>query len=771
MGLKHTFISGVIICLLGISFSYGTNYVLYFDNFEIADNRPANPIKEITDCFEFPDLINTYSSHDEVCINENFALSTDYETETGVTYKWFKSADGLFYTPIPGAISPALITNQLTSSYYKCRFICDFSGDIVESSPVFVPVRSPEICGYCNAIYAAGSAEGDYISQVTLNEINKTSGYTLGDSYVLYDDASATIFKGLEEEITIAVGSYFEGNSFCAWIDFNKDFIFSGDEIVANGYNLAPFATITNNFTVPLDALTGETRMRVREVYLTEFIDPCFIYQFGETEDYMINIIELNAPAADFNYDGDPLVNFTDNSEGIVSNWMWNFGDGATSTLTNPNHLFVENGTYTVCLTVENIAGSDSKCKEVVIANFLAPEVNFTLSGDPVVTFTDLTINEPYSWLWSFGDGYSSTEQNPTHTYSENGIYSVCLWASNDYGSNSSCQLIEINGLMESPEALFSFDGEPEVIFTDLSSGVPTEWYWDFGDGTISTEQNPLHLFLENGTFEVCLTASNLMGEQTYCQVVIIDNYLAPVSAFSFTGDPTVYFTDLSSNAPNSWLWNFGDGSFSTLQNPIHTFISNGLFNACLTSANGGGVSTNCVPVTIIGCLPAPVCAFNYTIIDNVIYFEDLSDYNPESWQWYFGDGSSSELASPAHIYVETGTYEVCLTVQNQSGESVCCQTINTADVAVPVQKQNFDLDIFPNPSDGFIHLVIPQNISTRDAAFTVVAMDGRAVYPEYEQINPTEILISFRDLPSGMYQINYIVNNGVFTAHVVINK
>ena len=62
---------------------------------------------------------------------------------------------------------------------------------------------------------------------------------------------------------------------------------------------------------------------------------------------------------------------------------MWNFGDGAISTLTNPNHLFVENGTYTVCLTVENIAGSDSKCKEVVIANFLAPEVNFTLSGDP----------------------------------------------------------------------------------------------------------------------------------------------------------------------------------------------------------------------------------------------------------------------------------------------------------------------------------------------------------------------------------------------------
>ena len=85
---------------------------------------------------------------------------------------------------------------------------------------------------------------------------------------------------------------------------------------------------------------------------------------------------------------------------------------------------------------------------------------------------------------------------------------------------------------------------------------------------------------------------------------------------------------------------------------------------------------------------------------------------------------------------------------------------------------------VFPSPTssatrkhDGFIHLVIPQNISTRDVAFTVVAMDGRAVYPEYEQINPTEILISFRDLPSGMYQINYIVNNGVFTAHVVINK
>jgi len=769
MRFKHTLIFGLIICFLGIFISYSSNPVLFNANTEMTIDKSLYALKEIADCYEFPDIINTYSSDESVCVNENFTLNTDYGMETGVTYKWFISVDGIFYTPIPGAVAPSLSTSQLTSSYYKCRFVCTFSGDVVESTPVFVSITSPEICGYCLATFVAGSTEGDYISNVTLNEINKTSGYTLGDSYIFYNDAIATISKGLEEEITIAVGSYFEGNSFCAWIDFNHDFIFSSDEIIANGYNLTPFATITNNFDVPLDALTGETRMRVREVYLTEYIDPCLIYQFGETEDYIVNINELNAPVADFIFTGDPLVNFTDNSEGVVSNWTWSFGDGVTSNLENPNHLFVENGTYNVCLTVENIAGVDSECKDVIIANFLAPEVNFASTGDPVVMFTDLTLNDPDSWLWSFGDGYSSTEQNPVHTYSENGIYSVCLWASNDYGSNSGCKMIEINGLMELPESFFSFDGEPEVVFADLSSGAPAEWYWDFGDGTFSTEQNPSHLFVENGTFEVCLTASNIIGEHTYCQVVIIDSYMAPVSAFSYTGDPNVNFTDLSSNMPNSWLWDFGDGSFSTLQNPEHTFITYGLFTVCLTSANGGGVSTNCEDVAIIGCLPAPVCAFDYTIIDNIIYFDDLSDYSPESWQWYFGDGSSSELESPAHIYVEPGTYEVCLTVQNQSGEAVCCQTINTVDVSVPLQQSNY-LEIFPNPSHDIVRMKIPQNEITGNAALTVIAMDGRLVYPKYEQMNANEIMISFQDLPNGVYQINYMVINGVYTAIVVIN-
>jgi PKD repeat protein len=152
-----------------------------------------------------------------------------------------------------------------------------------------------------------------------------------------------------------------------------------------------------------------------------------------------------------------------------------------------------------------------------------APEADFSYTGDPVIDFTDLSTNTPTSWDWDFGDGSTSTLQDPSHTYADNGIYTVCLTAANSTAADTHCEDVNVGGVVFAPVAAFSFDvtGDPEVSFTDLSTNVPDSWSWEFGDGAVSSDQNPMHTYPNNGTFNACLTVSNAAGSDgPVCQLV-----------------------------------------------------------------------------------------------------------------------------------------------------------------------------------------------------------------------------------------------------------
>jgi PKD repeat protein len=155
------------------------------------------------------------------------------------------------------------------------------------------------------------------------------------------------------------------------------------------------------------------------------------------------------------------------------------------------------------------------------------PEALF--SGNPregdvplIVQFTDLSMGTPDTWLWSFGDGTTSTEQNPSHQYNSPGVYTVSLTVRNGYGTSSSTKTGYIAaGLL--PVALFQTvprEGTAplQVQFTDLSTGDPDRWIWNFGDGSGSNEQNPSHLYLDPGEYTVSLTISNQYGSNTRIQ-------------------------------------------------------------------------------------------------------------------------------------------------------------------------------------------------------------------------------------------------------------
>ena len=330
-------------------------------------------------------------------------------------------------------------------------------------------------------------------------------------------------------------------------------------------------------------------------------------------------------------------VQFTDTSTGSPFSWSWDFGDGGSSTSENPSYTYSSEGTYTVSLVVMNTAGSDTS----TAADYItvspapsAPEASFTatpVSGIAPLTvgFTDASTGSPTEWSWDFGDGGSSTDQDPEYTYTVAGNYTVSLTATNEEGSDTATEEDYIS-VFSAPVA--SFTGSPSsgtapltVQFTDTSTGSPSSWRWDFGDGGSSTDQDPVYTYSYPGTYSVTLTAMNDEGSNTstgedYVTVATQAPFTpaaiatpvqeippsAPVA--SFIDDPilgsaplTVQFTDLSEGSPTSWSWDFGDGGSSTDRNPSHIYSAPGSYSAILTVANeiGTNISTGGV-ITVL---------------------------------------------------------------------------------------------------------------------------------------------------------------------------
>ena len=168
------------------------------------------------------------------------------------------------------------------------------------------------------------------------------------------------------------------------------------------------------------------------------------------TETGYISVTEPAAPVAYFEASprsgSIPLeVTFTDTSAGGPTSWAWDFGDGATSTVSNTTHIYDDVGSYTVILTATNQYGSHTRTKDdyITVTEPQPPEAHFSASPTSGLaplsdTFTDQSSNDPTSWDWAFGDGGTSTDQHPEHTYTTAGTFTVTLTATNDVGSDTS---------------------------------------------------------------------------------------------------------------------------------------------------------------------------------------------------------------------------------------------------------------------------------------------------------------------------------------------
>ncbi|AKB80696.1 cell surface protein [Methanosarcina barkeri 3] len=354
-------------------------------------------------------------------------------------------------------------------------------------------------------------------------------------------------------------------------------------------------------------------------------------------------------------------VLFTDTSTGgVPTSWYWDTGDGAYSGhAMNTTHTFTKPGVYNVTLTVANEAGNNTVTKpdyiivtspKTLIAKVFA---NVTSGPAPLdVQFYDTsTGGVPTSWYWDTGDGvYSRHAMNTTNTFTNPGLYDITLTVANEVSNSTVTKKSYINvtspinaNSPKKPVADFFADvisgtTPLTVLFTDTSTGgVPTSWYWDFGDGTYSDHaRNTTHTFTNPGLYDITLTVANEAGNSTaigksYITVTFPKTPVAYFSAnvtsgtapltvlFAATRHQTLLYTEIiNGGVPTSWHWDFGDGiSSKRAMNVTHTFAKPGNYTVSLTAENAAGKSTATKPGYIVVTNPGtPVADCNSKITE-----------------------------------------------------------------------------------------------------------------------------------------------------------
>jgi len=339
------------------------------------------------------------------------------------------------------------------------------------------------------------------------------------------------------------------------------------------------------------------------------------------TADFQICEENLNCHADFYQYQLEGYTfAFMDNSTPSNCGYTWSFGDGTYSFEQNPMKTYDGPGQYIVSLTIST---PDSSCidstSQIVIVNEETCKAFFTWYENPVydltISFADSSMGAPTMWNWDFGDGATSSEQFPTHSYNEPGFYNVCLTISNE---DNTCFSIYCNTVMVGNmpcQAQFTYWSNPynnpfEVQFEDLSYGNPEAWSWNFGDGTTSNEQYPLHQYNSAGMYQVCLVISGPECQSTWCMDVWVDStYMNCYNYFTYqTVNNTVAFTGwhygngYELDSLNTYYeWDFGDGEIASGNYITHEYQSGGVYYVTLTSIGADGCTAVSAQEILVG--------------------------------------------------------------------------------------------------------------------------------------------------------------------------
>jgi PKD repeat protein len=374
------------------------------------------------------------------------------------------------------------------------------------------------------------------------------------------------------------------------------------------------------------------------------------------------------------------------------------------------------------------------------------PDTCYT-SGMRLIFFADTSKN-PWGWhvfgvtdmkecwaeeYWNYGAQYPSAVGASGKWVSEIGIYT------------NQMPPVPVAGF----EANVTADRMPLAVkFNDTSTAHPGVWAWDFGDGTLSDEQNPEHVYAKPGTYTVRLAVKNVAGTASETRIGYITVQNAIVPAADFTVNATsgesplaVGFTDTSTGKPMAWEWDFGDGAVSTEPDPAHVYEVPGTYTVKLTVENSKGSNTVTRDVTAEVPVPAPpIASFAVDATSGeapfAVAFTDTSLKSPTAWAWDFGDGNASDEQNPTHVYASPGVYTVALTATNDLG---------TGNVTKPQ---------FIAATENGKTIIFRGNVPLEKGTFSVTAPSGKTYTPD--NCTPMGVL----DAASKMQGFTYVIGD-----------
>ncbi|MFO7868834.1 MAG: PKD domain-containing protein [Bacteroidales bacterium] len=421
------------------------------------------------------------------------------------------------------------------------------------------------------------------------------------------------------------------------------------------------------------------------------------------------------SPIANFSIDtrescSAPLTVSFNNTSTNANNFVWDFGDGTTSTEQNPSHTYTSEGVFSVSLTARNDVGCSHTLDSSNAIHINTFAADFSSSEQTICRGIETQfINEsnlPVSSVeWDFGDGNTSTDKNPTHTYNSQGEYTVTLTAISAAGCTNIRTKEHYMVVQDLPEIVIQADDSIACAppFTPTFSAPTTnisQWEWDFGNGSTSTEAEPASEYTNYGNYPVSLTIT----DNNSCQNSLTkSNYIRiQKPQADFTSDVTqgclpleVSFSDASTSESTitKWEWDFGDDTTLVIEdngsgtyiwtkngtvistdsssiNPTHLYEADtGQYTVSLTITDKIGCTQTFTATDYIGVGAKP-SAHIFAPETDVCYrgiteFEDTtSDSFANEWIWDYGDGTDPvTVNTPSHeyVYADTGTFDIKL--------------------------------------------------------------------------------------------------------------
>jgi gliding motility-associated-like protein len=562
------------------------------------------------------------------------------------------------------------------------------------------------------------------------------------DPYTYYKPwttVNADLTAYMASTVTIrftAAGCIYAGHFGYAYVDASclpytiqaSDSLCAGSSIIlsapvgATAYSWSPGGQTTDSivvntagsYTVDMTSVTGcHTQLTIN---VGAYPDP-------------VAAFTANAPSCSMAY------SFT-NSSTIASGSMtyqWDFGDGSpVSTATSPSYTYSSAGTYTVTLVATSASGCDDTVTAIVNPGNggTAAFSSTTVCVGQATNFTDQSASAP-NWDWDFGDpasgpADSSALQNPSHTYSAAGTYTVTLTVGTSPCPSTIQNVVTVTAL-PTPSFVYNQVCAGSLVNFSSTSTVPapatiTNNDWNFGDpasggNNTSTLLNPSHTFTSTGTYTITLTITTDGGcSQTITQTI---NVLPPPTS-SFTSNTVcsnapMQFTNTSSNAIN-YHWDFGVAAITTdtsnLTNPTYTYTSAGTYTVMLIATPGPCADTSTLVVTVA---PGPAVQFAspQVCLGGSSAFTDqsvITSGNITNWSWDFGvaalTNDTSDVQNPNYTYTSAGTYNVTLTCTSNNG---CVSSVVLPVTVNPLPQANFTSNsVCQGTPTGFTDTSVP---------------------------------------------------------------